>query len=145
MTISAHLFKQMRSSVLRHQIAAARDEISLVRQIWSRSRNADCALSAAACGMISPPPGWIALPPRKEENTVISWLVLCYARLLCLLSHRFCCVFRGAGDSRNKAMRCDYVECSGFLCHSLLTPVACACRVTHTCRTRKALVTSVLS
>lgn len=81
-----------------------------VRQISSRSRNTGCVLAAAARRLISPPSGWIALPPREKENKVVSWLVLCYACFLYHFSHRLCCTFRGGSNSRNKITQCDYAR-----------------------------------
>lgn len=87
-----------------------------VRQISSRSRNTGGALAAAACGLISPPSGWTASPPREQESTAVSGLVLCSACLLCHPRHPFPCKFGGVGSSsRNKIMRHGYVRAQWLL------------------------------
>lgn len=60
MTISVHLFKQMRSSMLQYQIAWFVQKFPCqTRFEWSRNT---AALAAAAHRLISPPSGGIVLP-----------------------------------------------------------------------------------
>lgn len=141
MTISVHLFKQMRSSVLQHQIAwfvlKSPCQTNFEQEPKYRLRAGCCSRQAEIS------PFWVncTATAKEKENTRVSWLVLCYISLPCHFSHRFCCtVFRGASDSRNKIMQRDYVPA---LCHSLCTPYTC--RIVCTCSIWKALITRILS
>lgn len=69
MTISVHLFKQMRSSVLQRQNAWF--VLIFSPQTISSQHIADCLLWAlAAYGLRAPPSGKITMPLEKEDQTI---------------------------------------------------------------------------
>lgn len=81
MTISVHLFKQMRSSVLQHQIAwfvlkcpcQTNSELELKYRL-----GADCCSMRAEIS-----PFWVnGIATEKKENSVLSGLLLCYSPIL---------------------------------------------------------------